>query len=275
VIVDAHFHVWRLARGDYGWLSPALGAIHRDISVSDWWRVAAPCGVQRGVLVQAAPTEAETQFLLATADTDERVAGVVGWADLLAPGAPDRIAALARHPKLKGLRPMLHDLDDVDWVLLPTLAPAFEAMIEHGLVFDALVRPLHLPRIRELGRRHPRLVIVLDHAGKPAIATSGWNAWAAELERVGAETSALCKLSGLLTEATPAQATTAALQPWVHQVLESFGPERVLWGSDWPVLELAGHFADWWQLSVELARGLTDAQRRAVFGGNAARSYRL
>jgi L-fuconolactonase len=204
VIVDAHFHVWRLARGDYGWLSPALGAIHRDISVSDWWRVAAPCGVQRGVLVQAAPTEAETQFLLATADTDERVAGVVALGDLLAPGAPDRVAALARHPKLKGLRPMLHDLDDVDWVLLPTLAPAFEAMIEHGLVFDALVRPLHLPRIREARNAAiPRLVIVLDHAGKPAIATSGWNAWAAELERVGAETSALCKLSGLLTEATP------------------------------------------------------------------------
>ena len=275
MIVDAHFHVWRLARGDYGWLTPALGAIHRDINVSDWWRVAAPCGVQRGVLVQAAPTEAETQFLLATADTDERVAGVVGWTDLLGPGAPDRIAALARHPKLKGLRPMLHDLDDPDWVLKPALAPAFEAMIEHGLVFDALVRPLHLPSIRELGRRHPRLVIVLDHAGKPAIATRGWKAWAVELDRLCVETSALCKLSGLLTEAAPAQATTAALQRWVHQVLKTFGPERVLWGSDWPVLELASNFAHWWQLSVELARGLTDAQRQAVFGGNAARIYRL
>jgi L-fuconolactonase len=269
-VVDAHFHVWRPARADYGWLTAASGPIHRDIEVADWQRVAAPCGVHSGVLVQAAPTAAETQFLLDQAAAHPTVAGVVGWSDLLAPDAPARIAALARQPKLKGIRPMLQDLADPDWILQAALAPALRAMVDHELVFDALVRPEHLPRILELARRHPGLRIVLDHAGKPPIAAGHWQPWAAGLRLLADETDACCKLSGLLTESG-----AASLVPWVDHVFERFGPTRVVWGSDWPVLELAGRYDQWWTLSAELSSALDPAQRRAVFGGNAASVYRL
>ena len=271
--IDAHFHIWRLARGDYGWLTPALGAIHRDVDVDDWQRLAAPLSIRGGVLVQAAPTEAETRFLLAAADACECVLGVVGWVDLLAADAPARIAEFARHPKLKGLRPMLQDIADPDWILQRSLAPALQAMVDSDLVFDALVRPQHLPRIRELAHRHPALRIVIDHAGKPEIAQSRWQPWADELRRIGAQTAAVCKLSGMPAEAGSADRTL--LEPWVEHVLACFGPQRVLWGSDWPVLELNGCYESWWRLARELCAAFSDVERQAIFGGNARRIYRL
>ncbi len=274
MIVDAHFHCWRLARGDYGWLTPALAPIHRDVTVEDWQREAGPLGVQGGVLVQAAPTEAETDFLLDAADRFEAVLGVVGWVDLLAGDAPARIARLAARPKLRALRPMLHDLPDPDWILQPALDAALRAMAAQDLAFDALVRPIHLPRLIELCRRHPTLRVVIDHGAKPDIAQSQWQPWADELERAARQTQAVCKLSGLLTEAGPAPARGAA-QRWARHLLECFGPQRLLWGSDWPVLELAASYRDWWEDAHSLLAPLPAADRAAVLGGNARRIYRL
>lgn len=275
MIVDAHFHAWRLARGDYGWLTPALGSIHRDVEVSDWEALAVPLGVERGVLVQAAPTEAETDFLLGLAGQHARVAGVVGWTDLAAADAADRVAALARRPWLKGVRPMLQDIADPDWILRPELAGALEAMAGHGLVFDALVRSEHLPRVRALARRHPALRIVIDHGAKPGIARGEWQPWADEMERLAAETAAVCKLSGLLTEAGARAREPQAVLPWMEHLLATFGPQRLLWGSDWPVLERAGRYEAWWRLCRAFCSGLPQAQADAIFGGNAGRVYRL
>jgi L-fuconolactonase len=213
VIVDAHFHCWQLARGDYGWLTPALGAIYRDVTIADWRAAAAPCGVEGGVLVQAAPTQAETEFLLAQAQGEARVLGVVGWLDLLAPDASARIARFAAQPKLKALRPMLHDLPEPEWILQAALAPALRAMAEHGLAFDALVRPEHLAPLLTLCRRHPALRVVIDHAGKPDIAGGAWQPWADALARLADESQAVCKLSGLLTEAGPSPAPPS-VRPW-------------------------------------------------------------
>ena len=273
-IIDSHFHCWQPARGDYGWLTPALGTLHRDVHVADWQAQAQPHGVTGGVLVQAAPTEAETEFLLDQADAHAAVLGVVGWVDLLAADAPQRIARLARRTKLKGLRPMLQDIADPDWILQPALDPAIAAMVEHGLVFDALVRPLHLARIVALARRHRALHIVVDHGAKPAIAQGEWQPWADALTRVAAETSADCKLSGLLTEAGPAPAPDAARR-WGAHLLACFGTRRVLWGSDWPVLELAGDYAGWWREVETLLAPYPESERAAVLGGNARRAYRL
>jgi len=275
VIVDAHFHCWRLARGDYGWLTPALAPVHRDVTVEDWLREARPLGVRAGVLVQAAPTEAETEFLLGEAARHDAVRGVVGWVDLQARHAPERIAQLAAlHPKLKGLRPMLQDIDDPDWILQPALAPALDAMAEHGLVFDALVKPLHLPRVLALCARHPALPVVIDHGAKPDIAQAQWQPWAEGLARIARETSAVCKLSGLLTEAGP-QPSRGAAQRWGRHVLDCFGPQRVAWGSDWPVLELAASYRDWWDDTQALLAPLGARDREAVLGGNAVRVYRF
>jgi L-fuconolactonase len=201
-MIDAHFHSWLLSRADYGWLTPALSAIYRDVSIADWQTQAAPHGINAGVLVQAAPTEAETQWLLTQAQQHPSVLGVVGWADLLAPDAPARIQALAASPKLKGLRPMLQDIADPDWILQAALAPALQTMSDLGLVLDALIKPFHLPRLLTLAARYPALAIVIDHAAKPDIAAGQWEPWASDLARVAAQTGAVCKISGLLTEAS-------------------------------------------------------------------------
>lgn len=272
--VDAHFHSWSLQRGDYGWLTPALGVIHRDVGIDDWAREASPHGIRVGVLVQAAPTEAETAWLLAQASSDLRVAGVVGWVDLLAADAPRRIEALARHPKLKGLRPMLQDLPDPDWILQAALAPALDAMAACNLVLDALIKPAHLPRIRRLAQARPALRIVIDHAAKPAIGTGSWQPWADELCHAAHETGATCKLSGLFTECG-GPPTKGQVEPWAQHVLDTFGSDRVLWGSDWPVLELAGSYAAWWTQSQTLLAPLSESARTAVLGGNALRVYGL
>ncbi len=277
-VIDAHFHGWQLARGDYGWLNPALdpalAPICRDVSVSDWQAESAPHGVTGGVLVQAAPSDAETQFLLAQADLHPAVLGVVGWVDLLAPDAPARIEKLARHPKLKGLRPMLQDMDDAAWITQRALTPALQAMTACGLVFDALVKSVHLPHIATLAARHPDLRLVIDHAGKPGIAAGEWQPWADSLAHLARETSARCKLSGLLTEAGRSPAP-GVVQRWADHVLACFGPSRVVWGSDWPVLELSARYADWWTETQRLLAHLGAAERAAVMGGNARAFYSL
>jgi L-fuconolactonase len=273
-VIDSHFHAWQPARGDYGWLTPQLAPLYRDVAVADWLALARPHGVTGGVLVQAAPTEAETAYLLGLAEADPAVQGVVGWVDLLAADAPQRIARLAKHPKLKGLRPMLQDIPDPDWVLQRGLDPAFSAMVEHGLVFDALIKPVHLPRIVTLAQRHRSLRIVVDHGAKPDIAGTQWQPWADELARVAMQTTADCKLSGLLTEAGPAPRPDAARR-WAAHVLACFGTRRVLWGSDWPVLELASDYAAWWREMQAVLTPLPPAERAMVLGGNAMRAYRL
>jgi L-fuconolactonase len=272
-VVDAHFHCWRLDRGDYGWLTPALAPIYRDVSIADWQREARSHGVQGGILVQAAPTEAETRFLLDEARSNDAVLGVVGWIDLLAADAPQRIARLAAaEPKLRSVRPMLQDIADADWILQPQLAGALEAIAANGLVFDALIEPVHLPRARVLCERYPALRIVIDHGAKPDIAANQWEPWASAMKALAAQPNVVCKLSGLLTEAGPRPARGAARR-WCEHLLECFGPRRVLWGSDWPVLELAASYREWWDDMQHVLAALPAADRQAVLGDNACRVY--
>ncbi len=270
-MIDAHFHIWQLSRGDYGWLTPAQGAIFRDVALDDWRAVSRPCGVTGGVLVQAAPTEAETQFLLQQAGVADDVLGVVGWTDLLVADAPARIQALARHAKLRALRPMLQDIADPDWIVQPALHAAFEAMLACDLAFDALVKPHHLPRIAALARRYPLLRIVVDHGAKPDIAHAQWQDWADGLARLAQCGNVCCKLSGLWTEAGPGAAAEVT-QRYGQHIIASFGARRVMWGSDWPVLERAAGYAQW----HDLARALVPApDHAAVFDAVARQQYRL
>ena len=270
-MIDAHFHIWRLDRADYGWLTPALGAIHRDVSLDDWRRARAASGITAGVLVQAAPTEAETRFLLDQARDAPDVLGVVGWVDLLATDAAHRIRALAADPKLVGLRPMLQDLPDPDWILQERLAPSLEAVQAVGLTFDALIRPVHVPRIIALAARYPALRIVVDHGAKPAIAAGQWGDWAAAMRDLSGVPQVFCKLSGLWTEAATG-APAAVVQPYMRHLLDCFGPQRLLWGSDWPVLELAGDYQSWHAAARSV---VPPADRAQVFGATALRAYRI
>ena len=274
--VDAHQHFWRLSRGDYAWLTPELRALYRDFEPSDLAPLLAENNVAATVLVQAAATEEETHFLFALARKHAFIQGVVGWTDFAAPDAAPRIAALAAAGggMLKGLRPMIQDIADPHWVQRPELDAAFAAMIAHDLAFDALVKPAHIPALLARLARHPSLRTVIDHAAKPDIAHGGFDAWAPLLQRLARETGAYCKLSGLLTEARSG-ATADDFAPYVEHVFACFGPERVLWGSDWPVLDLASEYSAW----LDMARGLVDRHAPGfaakVFGENAVRFYRL
>jgi L-fuconolactonase len=273
--IDAHQHYWSIAHRDYGWLddTPALRSIYRDFAPADLAPLLAAARIDATVLVQAAPSEAETWRLLAlAARPGSRVRAVVGWTELAAADAPERIARLARAPLLKGLRPMLQDIADPEWILGEGLRPAIDAMTAHGLRLDLLIQPRHLEAALAFAQRHPALPLVIDHAAKPDIARGAFEPWAAGMARLAADTQAFCKLSGLATEAAPDWGAQT-LQPWVDHLLAHFGPARLLWGSDWPVLNLAGDYLRWQAACETLLGGLPAAQRHQVFGENAARFY--
>lgn len=278
--IDAHQHYWQLSRGDYGWLTPSLAAIYRDFGPTDLAPHLQSFEIRRSILVQAAPTEAETRYLLTLAEATPSVAGVVGWADMDAADAPQRIASLAHAPKLVGLRPMIHDIADPFWMLTPTLTSAFDAIESCGLVLDALVRPVHLPPLLTLAEHHRQLRMVIDHGGKPEIAnwTPGdrdFSDWAGRMRRLGRRSNITCKMSGLITEAAQ-DWHPDDLTPYLDVLLDAFGPDRLLYGSDWPVVNLAGGYARWADALLDwLDRRLDESSRASVLGGNAARVYRL
>ncbi|MBW2232236.1 MAG: amidohydrolase family protein [Deltaproteobacteria bacterium] len=273
-MIDAHQHFWTLARGDYGWLSPDESVLYRDFAPDDLAPLIERAGITRTVVVQAAPTLDETRYLLGVAEGSSFVAGVVGWVDLAGAEVEASLDLLASHALFRGVRPMVQDIADDDWMLGRALTPGLKALGERNLSFDALVLPRHLPRLHRLMERHPDLRVVIDHAAKPEIAAGHFDAWAEEIARLARETPVLCKLSGLVTEAARAW-QASDLRPYVAHLLECFGTDRLLWGSDWPVVELAGGFARWRETSLLLLEELGDTERAAILGGNAARFYRL
>lgn len=272
--VDAHQHFWRLARGDYGWLTPDKTEIYRDFGPADLEPLLARTGMDRTVLVQAAPTEAETDYLLAVAESCPFVAGVVGWVDFEAADAAECVCRAAERKGLVGLRPMIQDQPNPDWMLQPRLAAPLAAMARAGLVLDALVLPVHLDALRQLVDRHPDLRFVLDHGAKPPIAAGELADWAADIRRLAQAPNLACKLSGLVTEAAP-RAGVETLRPYVDVLLDAFGPDRLMWGSDWPVVNLRMDYEAWCAICDQLLAPLSPSEREAVFGGVAARLYGL
>lgn len=285
--VDSHQHFWRPARGDYGWLRadvPALAPLHRDFLPDDLAPLLQRHGVHHTVLVQAAPSEAETDFLLSLADRHDAVGGVVGWLDLSRESSIATLDRWAQHPKFRGLRPMLQDLPQPDWIATAPHAAVVDRMKQVGARLDALVKPPQLDALLRFVRRHPELPVIVDHAAKPQLA-DGWSAgwadgWRRRLAELARHPQVSCKFSGLLTEAAAAALRTHrtrvdTIRPVWDHLLEHFGPQRLLWGSDWPVLTLAAGYDDWIEASAALIDELPREQRAQVWGRNAVRVYDL
>ena len=284
---DSHQHFWQLARGDYAWLradDPGVAPLVRDFMPDALAPLLRTHGVTRTVLVQAAESVAETEFLLALAAEHDFVAGVVGWVDLAEADAASALARLAANGRLKGIRPMLQDLPADDWIVDAPRPDALRTLHRLGLRFDALVRPRQLAPLARFARAWPELPIAIDHAAKPPLAAA-WNdeamrAWRRDMAALAAAPQVCCKISGLLTELAPVDGATPAraaerLRPVVDALLGWFGPERLMWGSDWPVLTLAAGYGDWVGVSDTLLESLSTGERAQVLHGTAQRFYGL
>lgn len=276
MIIDAHQHFWTLSRGDYPWPNDTVAPIFRDFTPDDLRPHLKDAGVDQTILIQATDTVAETEFLLQIAETTDFVAGVVGWVDLTAPDAIATIDLLRRNKWLKGLRPMLQNIADTDWILQKAATPALAHMAKCDLVFDALIQPRHLPTIATLAQRHPTLRIVVDHIAKPQMGERRMPSptYLTQMLALARHPNIFCKLSGMVTEAGDNWSDDDLL-PFAKSILTTFGPDRILFGSDWPVVNLASDYSTWIAFVRAFIAPLPIPVQERILGGTARCIYRI
>ncbi|MFZ5710040.1 MAG: amidohydrolase family protein [Pseudomonadota bacterium] len=273
--IDAHQHYWNPARGDYLWMPKGDPVLDRVYLPADLAPTLARHGVARTVLVQAAATVEETEYMLGLADATPSVAAVVGWVDFENPAHRAHLERLKAHPKFRGVRPMIQDIPDVDWMLRGDVQWGYRALAGLGLTFDALGFPRHLKNFHTILTRYPGLRAVVDHCMKPQIREDSPEQlamWAGGMRAIARDTQACVKFSALITEDHP-HWTVERLRPYVEVVFEAFGPHRIMWGSDWPVCRLRAEYSDWRAAAERLTEGLSESERARVFGGTAAEFY--
>ncbi len=274
--IDAHQHYWHPDRGDYDWMPMDNATLARPYHPVDLAPMLARHGIERTVLVQAAATVEETEYMLGIADATPSVAAVVGWVDFEDERHRAHLERLAKHPKFVGVRPMIQDIPDDDWMLRPDIAWAFDAVQDLDLTFDALGFPRHLKNFHTILTRYPNMRVVIDHCMKPQIRDHGpetFANWAEGMRALANDTGAFCKFSGIVTESDGWSLET--LRPYADHVIEVFGADRVMWGSDWPVCQLEASYDEWRGAAEALTAGLSETDRAAIFGGTAQAFYRI
>lgn len=272
--IDSHVHCWKLSRGDYTWLTPNLTVLYRNFLPADIKAVIETCDVNEVILIQAASTLDETHFLLSLAEEHSFISGVVGWVDLLSPNAPMQISQLTKHAKFLGIRPMIQDISEPDWMLRPELAAGLQTLQEKNLTFDALIKPIHLPYFISFLERYPHLKIVIDHAAKPNIKDKQFQSWANYIKKIAEFPEVYCKLSGLLTECGVNQ-TAQDILPYLDHLFLEFGEKRILWGSDFPILNVVSQYSEWYQFCYSYIQTNHKAALPWIFGDSARAFYSI
>lgn len=277
LVIDAHQHLWDLGSVAYPWLTPDLAAINRTFTFDELEPQLDEHGVDRTVLVQAVNSFEDTEAMLAVARERPRVAGVVGWIPLLDPlDAAPVIERYAEDPHIVGVRHLIHDEPDPDWVVRDGVLASLGLLAEAGLTFDVVgVLPRHLEHVVTIARRHPDLRLVIDHLNKPPIAAGELQPWRDLLAATAGHPNVFAKMSGLSTAADWNTWTASDLQPYVDVALELFGPERVMFGGDWPVSLHAGDYATVIAAARANVAGLSPGEQEQVWGRTAARFYQL
>jgi L-fuconolactonase len=277
MIVDAHQHFWNLEKVAYPWLGPRHGVIHRTFEAPELEPLLRDAGVDRTVIVQAMDSAEDTAYMLDTAARYDWVAGVVGWVPLDRPQeARERLAEYVRHPAFKGVRHLIHEEADPDWIVRPSVIEGLKALASFGLTFDVVaVFPNHLKHVPTLARLVPDLKMVIDHLAKPPIRTKGWEPWASQLAEAASYPNVYAKISGLNTAADPDHWTAADLKPYIDFARKHFTADRLMFGSDWPVSLLAGDYRRVFDATREAVADYSEEERQAIFGRTAVRFYRL
>ena len=275
MVVDSHHHFWRYSSAEYGWIDDSMAVIRRDFLPADLKQEMGIAGVDAVVSVQARQSVEETRWLLDLATQNPFIAGVVGWVPLVSPTVAADLAQFAAHPKLVAIRHVLQDESDPLFMLSADFQAGIRALRAYNLSYDILIYHRHLPQTIELVDRHPEQTFVVDHMAKPAIKQGTIEPWARGMRELARRPHVCCKLSGMVTEIGRPHWSLADLRPYFDVVLEAFGPERVLFGSDWPVCLVACGYARWMEIVQELIAPLSSAERAAILGDNARRVYRL
>lgn len=274
--IDSHQHYWKVERGDYHWMTSAVPVLYRDYLPSDLRASLLKHDIQKTVLVQAAQTVAETDFLLDLAAEDESIAGVVGWLNLEASDFPTQFERYRKNPKFIGIRPMLQDTADDRWILRPQVLSALRVIADADFPFEFLTYSRHLPFVGEVLDIIPRMRAVIDHISKPEIRTHKLEPWRSWITRLSRHPNLFCKLSGMITEADHLHWSVDDLRPYIDHVVQCFGFDRIMFGSDWPVCLCAGSYDQViGALREVLASSLNEENEAKLFGGNAQRFYKI
>jgi L-fuconolactonase len=278
-VIDAHQHFWDLKNAppfDYSWLdAEQLSAIRRSFMPPDLLPWIQQTGIEQTVFVQTQHDIRENEWALNIADANSFVVGVVGWVDLASPDCEDQLLRFLEHPKFVGVRHITQDEPDDDFIVRDDIFRGLAVLQRHAVPFDLLFHVKHLRHASTLARRLPDLPLVIDHLAKPEIKARRTREWLQHLQQAAQYSNIHCKLSGLITEADWRDWKPADLRPYVELVLEAFGPHRCMFGSDWPVCELAGSYQQVYDALVEVIGPISDGERDAMFGGTAARFYGL
>jgi L-fuconolactonase len=275
MIIDSHQHFWQVGRFDYPWMSPEVDVLCQDYLPSDLEPILNRCGVEKTILVQASNSLDETRWLLGLADRYSFIAGVVGWVDLTRADVNGQLLEFSAHPRFKGVRHLVESEPADDWLIQESVLNRLRQLSSHGVSYDLLIHTRHLKYAKTVAERCPELRLVIDHLAKPPIASGKIDEWAREMKQVASCANVWCKLSGLMTEADWKDWRIADLRSYVAKMLEYFGPQRIMFGSDWPVCLLAASYDRVLETAQSLLAELNDEERSRVFANNAIEFYRI
>ena len=274
-IIDAHQHLWHLSPPDQPWMTPDMEILRRDFLADDLKATVSEAGITGTIVVEAQRGMKETLWLAETAAKEDLIRGVVGWAPLTDPGIVLHLERLKELPKVKGVRHPIHDEPDDQFVLRDDFNRGISALKQFGLKYDLLIFEKHLPQTIRFVDRHPDQIFILDHIAKPRIREQMLAPWKENIKELARRSNVYCKLSGMVTEAEWSSWTEDSLLPYFDTVLEAFGPKRLMFGSDWPVLLLASSYKRWLQTIRRAIAGLSLSEQEWIWSKTAMEAYEL
>ena len=273
-VIDSHHHLWRYSPAEYNWIDDKMTALRRDFLPEDLAIELTEASVDGAVTVQARQTLEETHWLLQLAQNSRAIRGVVGWAPIASPELEASLDTLAPHPKLVGLRHVVQ-AEPKGFLDRPDFNRGIDVLQKSHLAYDLLIVVSQLEEAIRFVDRHPKQTFVLDHIAKPKIAEQQLEPWRSHLQELGKRSNVTCKLSGMVTEDVWSHWSMTSLRPYIDAVVETFGADRLMAGSDWPVCLVATSYARWWQTLREYFAAFSESERAAIFGATAIRIYNL